>query len=163
MGRTSTKEEKSIYQLAREEAGMTRAQASEALEFISESSLEKLENGKTSVKPEDVMAMARVYKRPDLCNKYCSGECEIGIANVPAIDICSLPEISLKVLATLNSLETEKNRLIEITADGVITEDEINDFNRIKDLLEKISITTDSLKLWVDNAIANGSFAKEEA
>ena len=160
MGRTSTKEEKSIYQLAREEAGMTRAQASEALEFISESSLEKIENGKTSVKPEDVMAMARAYKRPDLCNKYCSGECEIGIANVPAIEVCSLSEISLKVLATLNSLEAEKNRLIEITEDGEITADEIDDFYHIKDLLEKISITADTLKLWVDNSIANGTFSE---
>ncbi len=161
MGRTSTKEEKSIYQLAREEAGMTRAQASEALEFISESSLEKIENGKTSVKPEDVMAMSKVYKRPDLCNKYCSGECPIGIANIPAIEVCSLPEISLKVLATLNSLESEKNKLIEITADGEITEDEITDFNRIRDLLDKISITADTLKLWVENGIANGTFSEE--
>ena len=35
MGRTSTKENKCIYQLAREDAGMTRAEASEALKFIS--------------------------------------------------------------------------------------------------------------------------------
>ena len=158
MGRTSTKENKSIYQTAREEAGLTRAQASEALKFISESSLEKIESGKTSAKPEDVMAMARAYKKPELCNMYCSGECEIGIANIPAIEAHTLPEISLQILSTLNTLETEKNRLIDITADGEISDDEISDFMRIKDHLEQISLTADGLKLWVDKAIAEGTF-----
>ena len=32
------------------------------------------------------------------------------------------------MLASLNSVDKEKNRLIEITSDGVITEDEYEDF-----------------------------------
>ena len=158
MGRTSTKEDKSIYQLAREEAGMTRAKASEALEFISESSLEKIESGKTAAKPEDVLAMSKAYKCPELCNKYCSSECEIGKVTIPAIKARSLSEISLSVLSTLNSLEDEKKRLVEITEDGRITPDELDDFKRIQEQLDKISVTADTLKLWIDKEIAAGSF-----
>ena len=155
MGRTSTKENKSIYQLAREDAGMTRAEASEALKFISESSLEKIENGKTTAKPEDVLAMSKAYKRPELCNRYCSSECEIGKVTVPAIKARSLSEISLSVLSTLNSLDDEKKRLIEITEDGEISPDEMDDFTRIQAQLEKISLTADTLKLWMEKKLSS--------
>ena len=42
MGRKSIKEDKSVYFKAREEAGLTRAQASELIGSITESRLEKL-------------------------------------------------------------------------------------------------------------------------
>ena len=45
MGRRSTKENKNIYFTTREEAGLTRAQASELMEYVSESRIEKIENG----------------------------------------------------------------------------------------------------------------------
>lgn len=42
MGRTSTKENKNSYQLAREELGLTREKASELLETIAPERIEKL-------------------------------------------------------------------------------------------------------------------------
>ena len=45
MGKKSIKENKNIYFQSREEAGLTRAQASEAMEYVSESRIEKIENG----------------------------------------------------------------------------------------------------------------------
>ena len=51
------------------------------------------------------------------------------------------------MLASLNSVDKEKNRLIEITSDGIITEDEYEDFAMIQDKLEKISVTADALQL----------------
>lgn len=61
------------------------------------------------------------------------------------------------MLASLNSVGKEKNRLIEITSDGVITEDEYEDFAMIQDKLEKISVTADALQLWVREKIAEGN------
>ena len=61
------------------------------------------------------------------------------------------------MLASLNSVDKEKNRLIEITSDGVITEDEYEDFAMIQDKLEKISVTADALQLWVREKIAAGN------
>ena len=40
--------------------------------------------------------------------------------------------------------------------DGKITDDEREDFERIQDQLEQITIAVDSLKLWVSQAIADG-------
>ena len=60
------------------------------------------------------------------------------------------------MLASLNTLDKEKNRLIEITVDGEITEDELEDFEKIKSQLAQISMAIDSLQLWVQKAIADG-------
>ena len=40
MGKRSIREHKNTYQLAREDAGMTREEASEALQFLSDSRIE---------------------------------------------------------------------------------------------------------------------------
>ena len=60
------------------------------------------------------------------------------------------------MLATLNILTKEKERLIEITVDGEITEDELPDFIKIRDELNQMARTIDSLTLWVNNAILSG-------
>ena len=68
----------------------------------------------------------------------------------------TLSQITLEMLASLNTLDKEKNRLIEITVDGEITEDELEDFEKIKSQLAQISMAIDSLQLWVQKAIADG-------
>ncbi len=161
MGKKSIKEDKNIYFASREEAGLTRAQASELIGTISESRLEKLETGKTTIYPEDVVDMANAYKKPELCNYYCTHECRIGQDNVPEVKLSSLSEIVLGMLSALNSMETQKNRLIEITADGIISDDELPDFVEIQNQLNQIDHTVESLKIWVANTIAEGKINKE--
>lgn len=158
MGKKSIKENKNIYQLSREEAGMTRAQASDALVFMSDSRIEKIESEKCEPHPDEIMAMANAYKKPGLCNYYCSNECPIGQHSVPEIQEKPLAQITLEMLSTINSLTKQKDRLVEITVDGVVSDDEMNDFLKIKDELEKMSVSIDSLKLWVDQMIAEGKW-----
>ena len=157
MPRKSVKADKSLYQIVREEElGLTRAQASELLEGLSESQIEKIENGKTPATPEDVMLMAKAYKKPELCNYYCSKECPIGKKYVPEVKAKELSQIVLEMLASLNALNTQKDRLIEITADGKLDNDEMADFARIQKKLKEISISANALQLWIDNTIAAG-------
>ncbi len=156
MGRKSTRENKNIYQTSREEAGLTREAASEALTFISSDRIEKIESEKSLPHPDEILAMADCYKNPSLCNYYCSHECPIGQEYVPEVKLKDLSQITLEMLASLNALEKEKNRLIEITVDGVISNDEKEDFQRIQSQLAQISMAVDSLQLWVQKAIADG-------
>ena len=162
MGKKSIKENKNIYFEAREAAGLTRAQASELIGTISESRLEKLETDKTAIVPEDVVEMAEAYKRPDLCNYYCTHECRIGKDTVPEVKASTLSEIVLGMLAALNSLDAQKNRLIDITADGIISDDELQDFVSIQKQLDQIDITVEALKLWVASTIADGKIDKDK-
>ena len=66
MGRTSTKENKNSYQLAREELGLTREKASELLESIATERIVKKETARTLPRPEEEMTMAAKCKRPAL-------------------------------------------------------------------------------------------------
>ena len=156
MGRKSTKENKNIYQTSREDMGFTREVAAELLEFISSDRIEKIESEKSLPHPDEILAMADCYKNPSLCNYYCSHECPIGQEYVPEVKLKDLSQIILEMLASLNSLEKEKNRLIEITVDGIISEDEKEDFERIRNQLAQIAMAVDSLQLWVQKAIADG-------
>ena len=162
MGRKSTRENKTIYQISREHMELTRDAAAERLQFISADRSEKIESEKTDPRPEEVLAMAECYKNPALCNHFCSNECPIGRLHVPEIKAKDLSQITLEMLATLNKLVKEKDRLIEITVDGELSEDEMPDFLAIKEQLEKMSLAVDSLNLWVDQKIAEGSIDKNQ-
>jgi len=161
MGRKSTRENKNIYQTSREEVGLTREAAAEQLEFISSDRIEKIESEKSFPHPDEILAMADCYKNPSLCNYYCSHECPIGQEYVPEVKSKELSQITLEMLASLNSLDKQKARLIEITVDGIISEDEMEDFKRIQEQLEYISMAIDSLQLWVQKAIMDGKIAEE--
>ena len=161
MGRKSTKENKNIYQTSREDLGYTRAEAAEKLGFISADRIEKIESEKTLPHPEEILAMADCYKAPSLCNYFCSHECPIGQEYVPEIKAKELSQITLEMLAALNNLAKRKERLVEITVDGEITEDEISDFVVIQEELDKMSLIIDSLNLWVSDTIAAGKLDKD--
>ena len=62
----------------------------------------------------------------------------------------------LEMLASLNSMRSRQERLIEITADGVIQNDELEDFIYIQQELERISLTVETLQLWTERMIATG-------
>ncbi|MBR6511899.1 MAG: helix-turn-helix domain-containing protein, partial [Clostridia bacterium] len=104
MGKRSVKEDKTIYQETREENGLSRAAAAEVLECISESRIEKIELSGSLPRPDEVMIMAKKYKKPSLCNYYCSQECPIGQEYVPAVEVTDLPKVTLEILRLLNKL-----------------------------------------------------------
>lgn len=161
MGRKSTKENKNVYQTSREALGLTRDAAAEKLQFISADRIEKIENERSLPHPEEILAMADCYRNPSLCNYFCSHECPIGQEYVPEVKVKELSQITLEMLATLNTLTRQKDRLIEITVDGEISDDEIPDFLRIQEELDKMSLAIDSLNLWINNTIAAGKIDKE--
>ena len=162
MGKKSTKENKNIYQLCREHMGYTRDKASEELGHISADRIEKIENEKSLPHPDEILTMSECYKTPNLCNYYCSHECPIGQQYVPEVPVKDLSKIVLEMLASLNSLNKMKDRLIEITSDGIIHDDEIRDFVLIQNELEKISISVEALQFWVETTIINNELNIEK-
>ena len=156
MARVSTKENKNIYQLTREGLKLTRDAASELLGSIPPERIEKIENERSLPHPDEVLIMSDKYKQPSLCNYYCANQCPIGQEYVPEIKIKDLSQIVLEMLASLNSMNKKKERLIEITADGRISGDELADFILIQEELERISITVETLQLWAERMLATG-------
>ena len=73
----------------------------------------------------------------------------------------SLSQIVLEILSSLNSLQKGKERLIEISIDGVIADSEIPDFITIQKELDNISITVNALKLWAEKKLSEGKINRD--
>ncbi len=157
MARVSTKENKNIYHKTRESLQLTREAASVLLESITPERIEKIENERSLPHPDEVLVMADKYKQPNLCNFYCANQCPIGQQYVPEIKVKDLSQIVLEMLASLNSMSKQKERLIEITVDGKISDDELEDFIFIQEELERISIAVETLQLWSEKMLATGA------
>ena len=162
MGRASTKENKTKYQKIREELGLSREKASELLEVISPERLEKIENERSDPHPDEVLRMSQKYRKPSLCNHYCANQCPIGRQYVPEVQVKELSAIVLEMLASLNAVHKQKDRLIEIAADGKISGEEIDDFIYIQEELERISVTVETLQLWSERMLLNGVIDREQ-
>ena len=162
MARVSTKENKNIYQLTREGLKLSREAASELLESIPPERIEKIENERSLPHPDEVLVMSDKYKQPSLCNYYCANQCPIGQQYVPEIKVKDLSQIVLETIASLNAMQTKKNRLIEITVDGQISGDELADFVYIQEELEKISVAVETLQLWCERMLDTGAIDRAQ-
>lgn len=157
MPKVSTKENKNVFFQKREELGLTRDKASRLLITMSPERIEKIENERCEPHPDEVLLMAEKYKAPELCNYFCSNVCSIGQKYVPEVKVAGLSQIVLKLLSSLNTISKCRDRLIDITYDGKIDENEIGDFISIREDLEEISVTVESLQLWSEQMIASGA------
>lgn len=162
MARKSTRENKNLYQRTRESLGLTREEASDLLVTMSPERIEKIESERSMPHPDEVLLMSDAYKQPNLCNYYCANQCPIGQQYVPEVKIKDLSQIVLETLASLNTMQQKKDRLIEITVDGHISGDELADFVRIQEELEKISVAMETLQLWCERMLDIGAIDREQ-
>ena len=160
MARKSTRENKNLYQRTRESLGLTREEASDLLVTMSPERIEKIESERSMPHPDEVLLMSDKYKQPTLCNYYCANQCPIGAQYVPEVKVKDLAQIVLETIASLNTMQKQKDRLIEITVDGKITGDELADFVYIQEELEKISIAVETLQLWCERMLDTGAIDK---
>ena len=160
MARKSTRENKNIYQRTRETLNLTREEASELLQTMSPERIEKIESERSMPHPDEVLLMSDTYKQPTLCNYYCANQCPIGQQYVPEVKVKDLSQIVLETIASLNTMQKQKDRLIEITVDGRITGDELADFVQIQERLEKISVAVETLQLWCERMLDTGAIDK---
>lgn len=150
MGKRSVKENKNIYQETREGCNLTRERAGELMQYVSADRIEKIENERSLPRPEEVLAMSECYNAPELCNYFCTHECQIGMKYTTQVEVKELSQIVLETLAFFDKFNSLKNRFVEITVDGKITDDEMKDFSEIQKNLDNLASAVDSLKFWVE-------------
>ncbi|MGX8692194.1 MAG: helix-turn-helix domain-containing protein [Clostridia bacterium] len=156
MGKRSTRENKNVFQLSRESLGLTREAASEALVFLSPERIEKIESGKSAPHPDEVLAMERGYRDPELSNWFCTHGCPIGMKYEQEVKLKSLAQVTVETLAALNAMEKEKDLLIGISVDGRVDGTEREDFDRILGKLEALDRAVRSMRLWLEHARQSG-------
>lgn len=158
MGKKATKAADNIYCIARYQAAEenkalnSRESAAEVV-GIDRTRLARLELGTAMPYPEEVLAMSRAYDMPELCNEYCSRQCAIGRLTMKPVSTGNLDRMVMKLLAATKQVGEIRENLIEIAADGVIDEQEKEEFEQIMRALEDIADHVQALKLWAQKNI----------
>ena len=67
----------------------------------------------------------------------------------------------METLNAVNQMSRIKDRLLEIAEDGKVCNDELEDFMKIKSVLDKLSQSVSNLQLWMDEQIAADTFANQ--
>jgi transcriptional regulator with XRE-family HTH domain len=115
---------------------------------ISVSTLSDYELGLTKIVPTDmVVKMANLYNAPELENYYCTEMCPLG-CNIPKAEIEDLDRIAIRALASFRKITETRDTLLDITADGEISEDEKPALKRVLENLEELEIIAQNLKIW---------------
>lgn len=117
---------------------------------VSVSTLSDYELGLTKVVPPDmIIKMADLYKAPDLKNLYCREMCPLG-CDMPKVELEDLDRITVRALSTFKNIEKQKERLLDIAADGIISDDERPDFDKVIQAMDELAAVAFNLKAWAE-------------
>ena len=155
MGKEPLKENTNVYFQARKRASISndrlfsRENAAELL-GISPYTLADYELGNTKVVPVDkVVLMADLYNAPELITGYCKFQCPIHGFMPLATQERNLQGIALRLLKGLNDddIQELKKNMIDIMADGKVTDEEIPKFKQLLTGLDSLAEIISELKL----------------
>ena len=146
----------------RKKLGLSREKASERMVTISPEKLEKIENEKQDPTPADIMELAQAYQDPAIPNYYCAHKCRIGQCYIPEVEFKELEKTVLQMIASLNAMHAMQERLIAISADGKIDDNEIKDFITIQKELDRIALAAASMQLWTEKMMSTGVIDMEK-
>lgn len=161
MGKDSTKGNDNVYFRARKEAAIhnerlfSREGAAELL-GISVSTLADYELGNTKVVPVDkVVLMADLYNCPEMKYGYCKHECPIGKQMPLATEVKGIEGVALRMIQKFDpeGLKEMKNSLVDIAADGIISDDEKPKLESILRKLDDMAVVINEMKLVGEKAL----------
>lgn len=154
MGREATKASGNPWYEARKRAAeyddrlCSREGAAERL-GMSVSAVADAELGLSKCMPVDkAVLMADLYKAPYLLNHYCLHECPIGCRHSLSDEVLGIDRVTVKLLKALkvDKLGEVKDTLLDIAADGKITDDEKPALKEVLDYLDGLAKTVSELK-----------------
>lgn len=153
MSNITTMTSSNIFFQARCEASkhnerLSSREGAEEIMGIAKGRLYRIEKGVVNPYPEEVHLMADLYNAPELRNFYCTGICPLG-CEMPKAEVESLDRISLRAIFAFRELDKTEELLLNIAADGVISEEEKPDMKKVIEKLEELEGIAQNLKIWV--------------
>ena len=134
----------------------SRAGAAEML-GVSEEVVKSTEMGLYRHMPvETAVKMADVYNAPELLNTYCMYECPIGCNRAISDEPIEVDRATVKLTQILRkeTVQAFKHKLQDIAMDGVISDDELDEFNDVVDSLKDVSKIISQLEIIRDRRMA---------
>lgn len=105
--------------------------------------------------PDKAVRMAELYNAPHLLNYYCLKQCPIGKNKPLSEEVLPIERVTVKLMkgTKLELLDDMKDRLMDIAADGKVSEDELDDLQEITAYLEDVAKTINELKIITEIAV----------
>lgn len=165
MGRGATKAAGNVWYEARIDAAkwndrLSSREGAAGVLGISIDVVNSVERGLHKCMPVDLaVMMADEYNAPQLLNHYCLHECPIGCRQSISDEVSSIERVTVKLLKGLkvDELSGIKDKLIDIAADGVISDDEKPDLKDIVEYLDGLAKTVSELKTLSQIALNGGN------
>lgn len=110
--------------------------------------LYRIESGLANPYPEEIHLMADLYNEPELRNFYCRNCCPLG-EDVPEVKATGIDRITVKALASFRKIGETKELLLSITEDGIISEDEKPEMDKVLKNLEELETISQNLRAWI--------------
>lgn len=154
---------KSIYQLARDIAGLTQKDAAEKI-GVSVRSLAGYEALRPVPHSDIVKDMVKVYKANWLGYEHLRSTSELGKSCLPKISFKSIAESVLLFQKEVNDLESINNDMINIACDNVIDHHEKGRWNQVTKEIEDVAgaalalVFTQNKKTSLDGHLKEVSF-----
>lgn len=138
-------ENRNIYQIARESAGITQEKAAELLD-ISVESIRAYEGFKRIPPNKVVVKMIEIYDSRFLAYQHIKNSSEDLQEYIPNINIKDLPTAILRLQKEVTDFIKVRDELVDITCDGIIDDTEKPRYNKILKELDDIVEAIMSLK-----------------
>lgn len=157
MGRGATKAKGNRWFEARIEAAKwnerlsSRAGAADEM-GLSEDAVKSAELGLYKAMPvENAVLMADCYGAPELKNYYCLFECPIGKDHAISTEVNNIDRLTVKTLKVLrlSDLESFKERMLDVSADGKVDKDELDELEECAAYLDDVAKIASELKILV--------------
>ncbi len=132
---------------ARKTIGLTQEKAAPLLN-ISVDMLSLYELGKSSTPPDIAYRMGLVYHAPEIWVAYCS-KCPLCGKTKPQVELKPIERIALQLINNTSEVNTVRDTIASITADGVITEDEKPQLKKVLDYLDELEKSIAEFRLRV--------------
>lgn len=116
---------------------------------IDRTRIANIELGTINPYPEEVMMLADTYNAPELKTHYCKNCCPIGKGMALPTEISSVELTAVHVLRSLplERIAQIKDQIVDIAADGVISDEERPTLDGIIEFLDSLSQASMELKL----------------
>ncbi len=140
-----SQENRNIYKISRESAGLTQEKAAELLD-ISVRCLSAYELGERRTPDITVIKMIEIYNAQYLAYQHLKTSEEVGRIYMPDIELKDLPVAILKLQKEVNDFLRVRDDVIDITCDGQISADERPRWDAIMKELDDIAAAIMSVK-----------------
>ncbi|MHB1153531.1 MAG: helix-turn-helix domain-containing protein [Eubacteriales bacterium] len=136
-----------IYETARKSSGLTQEKAAEKI-GVSYGSIKDYESDKR-IPPDDVVVrMVDIYDARYLAYQHIKENVKAAGSLIPSnVEIKDLPTAVLRLQKEVNDFMKVRDQMLDITCDGIISEEERPAWNKITKELDDISRAIMSLNL----------------